>query len=59
MSPFDFALIYIGLGDKDQAFIYLEKAYDERPDSLDYIKVDPRFDTACDQTRALRSCCGA
>jgi Tfp pilus assembly protein PilF len=45
VSPVDFALIYMGLGDKDQAFVYLEKAYEERPDNLNYIKVDPRFDS--------------
>jgi len=45
VSPFDIALIYIGLGDSNEAFVYLEKAYDERPDSLNYIKVDPRFDS--------------
>jgi TolB-like protein/Flp pilus assembly protein TadD len=30
ISPFNFAIIYTGLGDKDRAFEYLNKAYDER-----------------------------
>jgi tetratricopeptide (TPR) repeat protein len=47
------ALIYAGLEDKDQAFSWLEKAYEERFNRLAYLKVealwdslrsDPRFD---------------
>src|SRR5207245_11493239 len=45
VSPHSFALIYIGLGDKDQGFAYLEKAFEERPDSLNFIKVSPQFDS--------------
>ena len=44
VSPLDFAFIYTGLGDKEQAFAYLEKAYQERTTWLMWIKVDPRFD---------------
>ena len=39
-----FARIYAGLGDKDQAFKWLEKGYDERAAPLFYIKVDPIWD---------------
>lgn len=45
VSPLDFAFIYTGLGDKEQALSYLEKAYQERSTWLMWIKVDPRFDT--------------
>jgi TolB-like protein/DNA-binding winged helix-turn-helix (wHTH) protein/Tfp pilus assembly protein PilF len=45
VAPFNFALIYVGLGDKEQAFAWLEKAYQEYPLSLDSIKVDPELDT--------------
>ena len=47
-----FAIVYVGLGEKEQAFMWLEKAYDERTNSLAYLKVtawwdplrsDPRF----------------
>ena len=44
ISPLDFAFIYTGLGDKQQALDYLEKAYQERSTWLMWIKVDPRFD---------------
>ena len=40
----DVALIHIGLGDKDQAFAYLHKAYEERAELLRWLRVDPRVD---------------
>jgi len=44
ISPYDVAAIYVGLGQKDQAFDWLQKAYEERSDWLRYLKVDPRLD---------------
>jgi TolB-like protein/Flp pilus assembly protein TadD len=38
------ALIYLGLGDVNQAFTWLERAYSERSSWLAWIKVEPRFD---------------
>jgi TolB-like protein/Tfp pilus assembly protein PilF len=38
------AAIYVGLGDKDQAFQYLSAAYQERVDRLIYLKVEPMAD---------------
>ena len=38
------ALVYAGLEDKDQAFIWLEKAYEERFNRLAYLKVEPLWD---------------
>ncbi len=53
VSPYMIATIYAGLGDKDQAFAFLEKAYQEKsPDiswsfksdlRLDNLRSDPRF----------------
>ena len=45
VPPFTIALIYSGLGDKDQAFAWLEKAYGERSVWLTWLKVDPKFDS--------------
>jgi len=39
-----FACIYAGLSDKEAAFLWLEKAYQERSDGLTYLKVEPVFD---------------
>lgn len=38
------ANVYIGLGDKDQAFVWMEKAYQERSNALFYLKVWPPWD---------------
>jgi TolB-like protein/Flp pilus assembly protein TadD len=45
LAPFDYALVYLGLGATDSAFEWLEKAYDERSTWLFWVKVDPRFDS--------------
>ena len=51
VSPYDIAIIYTGLGEKDLALVWLEKAYEERavrllelPDpAFDDLRFDPRF----------------
>jgi tetratricopeptide (TPR) repeat protein len=45
VSPYMIAAIYAGLGNKDRAFEFLEKAYQERSSDLPYfIKADLRID---------------
>jgi hypothetical protein len=44
IPPLRFAIIYSGLGQKDQALEWLNKAYDELDLLLIYIKVSPFFD---------------
>jgi TolB-like protein/Tfp pilus assembly protein PilF len=39
-----FAAVYTGLGDKDQTFSWLEKAFNEQDDRLVYLGVDPIAD---------------
>jgi eukaryotic-like serine/threonine-protein kinase len=43
--PTYIAAIYGGLGDKDQAFAWLEKAYQDRTGGLIYLKVFPMLDS--------------
>ena len=43
VSAYDIAVVHQGLGDKDQAFEWLEKAYAERSGFLIHVKWDPRF----------------
>jgi serine/threonine protein kinase/tetratricopeptide (TPR) repeat protein len=38
---YQFATIYAGLGDKDEAFRLLEKAYEEHSSSMTFLAVDP------------------
>jgi tetratricopeptide (TPR) repeat protein len=44
VSPYGFALIYVGLGDKEEAFQWLERAIDERSTELTFLRADPRLD---------------
>ena len=44
ISPYFLATVHTGLGDKDQAFRWLKKAYEDRVDELVYLKAEPRFD---------------
>ena len=39
------ALIYAGLGEKDQAFAWLDKAVEQRAFQLQWIALDPRWDS--------------
>jgi len=48
------ALIYIGLGDKDQAFVWLDRAYDERDWRLRELKTQPMFDSLRSDERFTR-----
>ncbi len=45
VSPVTFALIYTGLGDKDRAFEYLQKQFEENPQSLSFLQVHPEWDS--------------
>ena len=44
VTPAALANVYIGLGDKEQAFVWLEKAYQERSNYIAYLKVFPIVD---------------
>jgi TolB-like protein/DNA-binding winged helix-turn-helix (wHTH) protein/Flp pilus assembly protein TadD len=44
ISPYGIAIIYAALGDKEKAFTWLNQAYDERDNWLNYLKVEPRLD---------------
>ena len=45
VSPYFIALVYAALGEKDHAFEWLEKAYNEHQPYLTLIKVEPVFDS--------------
>jgi TolB-like protein/DNA-binding winged helix-turn-helix (wHTH) protein/Tfp pilus assembly protein PilF len=53
VTPAAFVNVYVGLGDREQAFVWLEKAYQEKSNFVAFLKVfpildpirsDPRFD---------------
>lgn len=43
-SAYDIAVIYAGLGETGQAFYWLDKAIEQRPFWLCWLKLDPRLD---------------
>jgi tetratricopeptide (TPR) repeat protein len=53
MDPLPIAVAYIGIGDKDNAFFWMEKAYQQHSSSLNAIKVDPIYDPLHDDSRYL------
>ena len=45
VSALEIALVYAGLRDKQAAFVWLQKAYDERARLPLFLKMDPAFDS--------------
>jgi tetratricopeptide (TPR) repeat protein len=45
VSPYDLAMVYTGLGDKDNAISQLNRAYEERAGWIIAIKIEPMFDS--------------
>jgi len=45
VSPMEFATVYANLGDRQQAFRWLERAVDDHSPWLYFLKTDPTFDT--------------
>ena len=54
IPPFYLALLYIGLGETDAAFYWLDRAYQSRDGDLTTIKVDPRMDGLMPDPRFTR-----
>lgn len=44
VSPYDIAIVYVGLREKDEACVWLQKALQERSIWLGYIGVEPQFE---------------
>ncbi|MGH2620480.1 MAG: tetratricopeptide repeat protein, partial [Anaerolineales bacterium] len=44
VSSYDIATVYGALGEKDQAFEWLQRAYEARDEQLTWLKVDPQLD---------------
>ncbi|PYS30474.1 MAG: hypothetical protein DMF75_15935 [Acidobacteria bacterium] len=51
LDPYFLAEIHTALGDRDQAFQELEKAYEQRSSWLVWLKVEPKFDSLRDDAR--------
>jgi tetratricopeptide (TPR) repeat protein len=44
VDPGAFVMAYVGMGDNDQAFFWLEKAYAQHSNTITTLKVDPVYD---------------
>ena len=44
VPSYDVAIVYVGLGDNEGAFAWLEKAYEERCSRLIWLKAEPLFE---------------
>jgi serine/threonine protein kinase/tetratricopeptide (TPR) repeat protein len=51
VSPYLIATVYLGLGEYDKAFEWLDKAYEDRCEFLSYIKTDAVFDPVREDPR--------
>jgi len=45
VPPYSFALVHAGLGDRDAAFDWLNRAFDARDVNLIFFTVDPKWDS--------------
>ena len=53
-SPYDVAIIYVGLRDTERTFEQLEKAYDDRAGWMIFLNVEPMFDPIRSDPRFTR-----
>jgi len=53
-SPYNLAIVHLGLGHYEQAIDWLEKAFEVRNSQLVYINQGPRFDPLRDNERFIR-----
>ncbi|HRH41911.1 MAG TPA: protein kinase [Pyrinomonadaceae bacterium] len=53
VSPFEFAIVYNALKDRDKTFLYLQKAFVDRSENLSFIRYMPDFDAIRDDSRYI------
>ncbi len=51
VSPYNIALIFAGLGDREQTFAWLDRAVEDRSEWTHHIHIDPRLDSLHDDPR--------
>jgi DNA-binding winged helix-turn-helix (wHTH) protein/tetratricopeptide (TPR) repeat protein len=56
VPPFTLGMAFMGIGDKDRAFEWLEKAFEERSPNFVGLKTDPAFDSLRSDTRFQDLC---
>jgi serine/threonine-protein kinase len=51
VSSTAFAHIHLGLGENEKALDWLEKSYQDQESACWYLKVDPIYDSVCNEPR--------
>jgi len=51
VSPLELAILYVGLGERNKALAALERAYDEHDSQIQYLLVEPNFDSLRSEPR--------
>lgn len=51
VSPYDMALLYLGIGKRREALDWLEKGYAKRDPAMDMLKMEPALDALRDEPR--------
>ena len=51
VSPYDVAMIYNGLGERDKTFAWLEKGFQQRDVRMTFLKVEPKWNNLRDDSR--------
>jgi Tetratricopeptide repeat len=60
VTPYTIALLCAGLGEKDEAFVWLRKSVEERSEDVALVNADPRFETSVRSTvRGYFALCGS
>jgi TolB-like protein/Flp pilus assembly protein TadD len=54
VPAYDIAMIYLGLGDKKEAYEWLEKGFEERSAWMVYLNMDPRLDELRSDARFIQ-----
>jgi hypothetical protein len=53
ISPYDIAMVHVGLQENDEAFAWLQKAVEQRSLWLGYLNVEPQLDQLRSDQRFL------
>ncbi len=54
VPPHNIAVVYLGLGERDEALAWLEKAYQDHDVRLSFLKVDPKWELLRSDPRFVR-----
>ena len=54
VPPYAVALVYGGLGDRDDAFLWLQKSYEDRSTSMIFLRSDPELENLRSDPRFVR-----